>query len=152
MTAIATSNDTVVSLVRPSAAQAKLLADLGYAGPLPATRSDTTRLITQLQTVNANKEATPNQIGKLLSLGGRTMPGAKQRETSTQISFLELLLAWETADTDEQHQAVIDRTFDLIRERFTKAKSADEYIAAVNQQFAYRQMREAAATAPEAQF
>lgn len=152
MSNINATRDSITSLFKPTAAQIELLRSpekLNYQGPLPSTKTEASRLITELQTAAAMRDASSKQIGLLLGYGGRTLAGAKAREVSTQISFLECLLMWETADTDEQYQAAVDKTFDLIRQRFTAAKSAEEYLAIVAQQAEKRQQLMAARQSAE---
>jgi len=153
MSNVNTTRDSITGLFKPTQAQIDLLRNpekLNYQGPLPTTKTEASKLITQLQTQAAMRDPSSKQIGLMLNYGGRSLAGAKAREVSTQISFLECLLLWETADTDEEHQNAIDKVFDLIRQRFTAAPDADTYLRIVQQQAERRQALIAAQQAEEA--
>ena len=120
-TVIETTTAAVASVAAPTDKQMLRLAQLGYLAQ-PATRSEASRIITNLIAQRDMQPATDKQRGRAAVLGGRDLPGAGVREVSTQIALLEALAIYDAADPEDQDaiQLALDTMVARIRERFCR--------------------------------
>ena len=118
------------SIAAPTQPQIYRLAQFGITS-IPSTRSEASKLISEMIAKRDTVPATKPQIGRAGVMGGRDLPGASIREKSTQIYLLEALVLLDQAQNDDATDVAINMLIDRVRERLQKPNAQVKVTAAV---------------------
>lgn len=119
--------------LRPaSAATLALMEKLGITTK-PTSQSHASKLIYTEQARLANRMPTEKQVKKVAACGnstswiGRDLPGVRFREVSFQIELLEILEAFDKAETQAGLNSAAVAMIEKVRQRLTKVRRDTPY-------------------------
>ena len=116
-----------IELRPPSAATVALMEKLGITTK-PTSQSHASKLIYTEQARLANRMPTEKQVKKVAACGndtswiGRDLPGVRFREISFQIELLEILEAFDKAETQAGLNSAAVAMIEKVRQRLTKVR------------------------------
>ena len=114
--------------LRPASAATLALMDKLGITTKPTSQSHASKLIYTEQARLANRMPTEKQVKKVAACGngtswiGRDLPGVRFREVSFQIELLEILEAFDKAETQAGLNSAAVAMIEKVRQRLTKVR------------------------------
>jgi len=125
-------SDLSVQLKPASEATVALMEKLGITTK-PTSQAHASKLIYTEQARLANRMPTEKQVKKVAACGngtswiGRDLPGVRFREVSFQIELLEILEAFDKAETQAGLNSAAVAMIEKVRQRLTKVRRETTY-------------------------
>jgi hypothetical protein len=125
-------SDLSVQLKPASEATVALMEKLGITTK-PTSQAHASKLIYTEQARLANRMPTEKQVKKVAACGnstswiGRDLPGVRFREISFQIELLEILEAFDKAETQAGLNSAAVAMIEKVRQRLTKVRRETTY-------------------------
>lgn len=125
-------SDLSIQLKPASEATVALMEKLGITTK-PTSQAHASKLIYTEQARLANRMPTEKQVKKVAACGnstswiGRDLPGVRFREVSFQIELLEILEAFDKADSQAGLNAAAVSMIEKVRQRLTKVRRDTSY-------------------------
>ena len=125
-------SDLSVQLKPASEATVALMEKLGITTK-PTSQAHASKLIYTEQARLANRMPTEKQVKKVAACGngtswiGRDLPGVRFREISFQIELLEILEAFDKADSQSALNSAAVQMIEKVRQRLTKVRRDTTY-------------------------